>query len=635
MSKRSPNLHKAENPSSYANDANSGLLLGYPVKINGKDARDDNGIKFHSSIKYFDKDKDHAHDVHELAQHLPLNPPDAKNTQIEPGQFKDRMGNDVYVIKMKGNSADKMKEHNSKFAHMGFPSKFVWEPHVSVPKDLHDKIKASGAKTAHEAGIEFGPAELKHGQKTLRTYHHQADTTEPRVPDESDFTAKMNVPVTKAEEAPKSTPAPHEQTWFHGSPHHFEHENAKPGGGVLGQGHYLTRHKETANFYAQPRTLAAQQAMSPGSTGHVYSHKIDVRPHELLEGDAPSYRWVAAKHGIDPVKARKNIDSMGHKEPENNFNAWLQKLGYKGRSHGDQIAIFDKKHIKRIGAEKAVPESVTKSEPLKLKPLMKPYVSEAQRRWAHTSSGKEALGGEAGVHEWDEATKGKKLPEKVSKSEQSPTPKPNVQLNPEHGKTIANAYEGMKHDPNHPDVKAAYGALIGETGNQFKKLLGSGLKISQIKSGQANPYKSSKEMHQDVKNNKHLWYFPTEQGFGEGDQTPKDHPMLAPTTFKHGDKQLLANDVFRIVHDINGHHIGGESGFGPTGEHQAYLTHKKQYSPLAQKALASETMGQNNWVNFGPHGEQNRANPSNTKFAEQKAGLLPDNIINGKWHNEK
>jgi hypothetical protein len=45
-----------------------------------------------------------------------------------------------------------------------------------------------------------------------------------------------------------------------------------------------------------------------------------------------------------------------------------------------------------------------------------PYRSESQRRWAHTAAGKKALGGEAGVHEWDEATKGKKLPEKVEKS---------------------------------------------------------------------------------------------------------------------------------------------------------------------------------------------------------------------------
>ena len=55
------------------------------------------------------------------------------------------------------------------------------------------------------------------------------------------------------------------------------------------------------------------------------------------------------------------------------------------------------------------------SKPLKkLEVLQKPYVSEAQRRWAHTSSGMEALGGKSGVHEWDEATKGKKLPERKS-----------------------------------------------------------------------------------------------------------------------------------------------------------------------------------------------------------------------------
>lgn len=44
-----------------------------------------------------------------------------------------------------------------------------------------------------------------------------------------------------------------------------------------------------------------------------------------------------------------------------------------------------------------------------------PYKSLAQERWAHTPAGEEALGGKAAVHEWDEATKGKKLPKKVKK----------------------------------------------------------------------------------------------------------------------------------------------------------------------------------------------------------------------------
>jgi hypothetical protein len=44
-----------------------------------------------------------------------------------------------------------------------------------------------------------------------------------------------------------------------------------------------------------------------------------------------------------------------------------------------------------------------------------PYKSDSQRKWAHTSEGTKALGGKEKVHEWDEASKGKKLPEHVAK----------------------------------------------------------------------------------------------------------------------------------------------------------------------------------------------------------------------------
>lgn len=211
---------------------------------------------------------------------------------------------------------------------------------------------------------------------------------------------------------------------------------------------------------------------------------------------------------------------------------------------------------------------------------------------------------------------------------------PSVKLNPQHGQAIAGEYEKMQHNPNHPKVKKAYDALIGETTKQFHDIMGKGMKISRIEAGMKNPYKNSKELHHDIEHNNHLWYYPTEQGFGSGDKASSDHPMLRGTGVKHGDKELLANDIFRIVHDINGHHHGGKSGFGPKGEHQAYLTHKKMFSPLAQKALATETLGQNSWVNFGPHGDHNRTNPEQTKYADQKAGLLPNHIINGNWHTE-
>lgn len=43
-----------------------------------------------------------------------------------------------------------------------------------------------------------------------------------------------------------------------------------------------------------------------------------------------------------------------------------------------------------------------------------PYLSEQQRKWAHTKKGMEALGGAEKVAEWDRESKGIKLPKKVN-----------------------------------------------------------------------------------------------------------------------------------------------------------------------------------------------------------------------------
>lgn len=45
-----------------------------------------------------------------------------------------------------------------------------------------------------------------------------------------------------------------------------------------------------------------------------------------------------------------------------------------------------------------------------------PYASDAQRRWAHTKAGQEALG-PGKVKEWDQASKGMNLPEKSMKGD--------------------------------------------------------------------------------------------------------------------------------------------------------------------------------------------------------------------------
>lgn len=206
-----------------------------------------------------------------------------------------------------------------------------------------------------------------------------------------------------------------------------------------------------------------------------------------------------------------------------------------------------------------------------------------------------------------------------------------VKTNVDHGKKLAGAFESAVHSPNDPKTKAAYGALAEETKKQYKDLLDQGFKFSKIKDPSFQPYKNSQEMRDDVGNNRHLHYFPTEHGFGSEDSIPKDHPMLQLTEFKDSDgNPMPLNDIFRIVHDKI--HFDSKSGFGPKGEHQAYLYHKSMYSPSAHPALAAETLLQNSAVNFGTYGEHNRANPKDTKYAQQKAFAAPDWVVNGKWH---
>lgn len=195
-------------------------------------------------------------------------------------------------------------------------------------------------------------------------------------------------------------------------------------------------------------------------------------------------------------------------------------------------------------------------------------------------------------------------------------------VDPSFSTKVANEYGKMAHTPNDPETKKSYDAFIGETKDQFNHIKQSGLKISKIKPGMPNPYKSSSDLHNDVKNNNHMWFYPTESGFGT-DNKISDHPMLQPTEEIHEGKPLLANDMFRIVHDYFGHVKDG-TGFGPNGEETAYRSHAQMYTPLARKALASESRGQTSFVNFGPNAEHNRTNPSNTIYAEQKAGLMPD-----------
>lgn len=192
---------------------------------------------------------------------------------------------------------------------------------------------------------------------------------------------------------------------------------------------------------------------------------------------------------------------------------------------------------------------------------------------------------------------------------------------------IADAFDKMEHAPNDPKVKAAYEALAKETIAQYQTIKKTGLKAEPIKPGMTDPYAASPRLAiMDVVNNNHLWFFPTDSGFGgaHAELDVSSNPLLALTNEKIGDHPLRVNDVFRIVHDYFGH-IKDGVGFRAEGEENAWRSHSAMYTPEARAAMTSETRGQNSWLNFGPYAEHNlTANAAETEYAPQKTGLLPD-----------
>jgi hypothetical protein len=200
-----------------------------------------------------------------------------------------------------------------------------------------------------------------------------------------------------------------------------------------------------------------------------------------------------------------------------------------------------------------------------------------------------------------------------------------VTVDKERAARIAAAFDEMAHDPQAPEVKASYDAMIKETMAQYQAILDTGLKVEFITGD--DPYRNPRNAILDVTMNNHLWVFPTTDGFGGPASSAVDisgNPLLATTQYAISGRVALANDIFRVVHDYFGH-IKEGVGFRADGEENAWRAHAAMYSPLARRAMTTETRGQNSWVNFGPHAAANKtAGPSETEYAPQKIGLLPE-----------
>lgn len=195
----------------------------------------------------------------------------------------------------------------------------------------------------------------------------------------------------------------------------------------------------------------------------------------------------------------------------------------------------------------------------------------------------------------------------------------------ERAKRIADEFERMTHAPNDPEVRAAYQAMIDETLAQWRAIKATGLKVEWIEGD--DPYGNPRNAILDVTKNNHLYVFPTDDGFGGSESSSVDisgNPLLAFTGEVIDGRVARANDIFRIVHDYFGH-IKEGVGFRAEGEENAWQSHAAMYSPLARRAMTTETRGQNSWVNFGPHADFNKtASGAETQYAPQKIGLLSE-----------
>lgn len=171
-----------------------------------------------------------------------------------------------------------------------------------------------------------------------------------------------------------------------------------------------------------------------------------------------------------------------------------------------------------------------------------------------------------------------------------------VRTTADNTRNIGRAYHALpEHDPK---AVPHYEALRQEIHQQYHHLTNN-MGIN-VQFQDEDPYKNSKEMMEDVNNNKTLKVLKT-AGTGS-------HPYFS-------DEE---NDKFRAIHDAFGHAATGR-GFDKHGEEAAFTAHSKMFSPMARKAMATETRGQNHFYNL------------NGKFAQQKVALLPEEHQSNAW----
>lgn len=169
------------------------------------------------------------------------------------------------------------------------------------------------------------------------------------------------------------------------------------------------------------------------------------------------------------------------------------------------------------------------------------------------------------------------------------SPAPNyggVVMPPRATRRIGDAYANLPDSD--PAAVPAYRAMRDQVHRQYRALSSprskGGLGID-IEVTQGDPYKNYGELLTDLRENNRIKTLST--------AASGSHPFFSDDD----------NDMFRAIHDVFGH-AGTGRGFDRHGEEAAYLSHARMFTPLARRALATETRGQNSYLitrgEFGP-----------------------------------
>ena len=176
-----------------------------------------------------------------------------------------------------------------------------------------------------------------------------------------------------------------------------------------------------------------------------------------------------------------------------------------------------------------------------------------------------------------------------------------VEVSPMAG-DMADVYNRAVSTIDDPDTIRAYQDLGAEAREQYRYMTEDlGIRVEYVREDpyNINGVPSSKLMMEDVLNNKRLQVRDSVDDFATN-----PHPLWDVET----------NNIFRAVHDFFGH-AGSGRGFDAAGEEAAWLSHSQMFTPLARRAMTTETRGQNSYYNkFG-------------EFAPQKTFLFPEEYV--------